>query len=197
MNEKIEAICRRWARELSQDLKRSLEKALKDGQPKRNTPQEAALTFSEIVDVSGGSINIQVLASGEYWVNIEDGRKPNSTPPPSDAVGKRWQNAHNIDARKVLAEIHLKHTGGLNIRKKSLGKKTKAKISYDTAAKRLAFILARSIGKKGIEPKPFVDRVITNERVNLLMTELSEVIGKEITANLELNNEYRNIKISI
>ena len=59
------------------------------------------------------------------------------------------------------------------------------------------FIIARSIGKKGIEPKPFVDRVLSEERLNELTLLLSEVIGQEMTATLDLEGEFKNVKIEI
>ena len=195
LEDKITAIGRNWGRNTAKDLKASLEQALKDAGS--TNPEEAALTFYNEVVIENGSVKIQILATGDYWINVEDGRKPNSTPPPSNVVGKVWQNKHNIDARVVLAEIALKSAKPTLSRTTNKLSKTKKKLSYDEAAKRLSFIFARSIGKKGIEPKPFVDRVLNDGRLNDLASKLSEVIGTEIVASLDLTNEFRTIKITV
>jgi hypothetical protein len=74
LERKIEAYTKAWAEETAIRLKSSLERALKDGQPLRRGSQEASLNFNDNVKVGDGKVSFQILATGDYWVNIEDGR---------------------------------------------------------------------------------------------------------------------------
>ena len=56
----------------------------------------------------------------DYWINIEDGRKPDSKMPPVDVI-KKWMIVRGIPDKPGVA-----------------------------------FVIARSIGKKGIKPNPFL-----------------------------------------
>ena len=56
----------------------------------------------------------------DYWINIEEGRQPNSKMPPVDVI-KKWMIVRGIPDKSGLA-----------------------------------FVIARSIAKKGIKPNPFL-----------------------------------------
>lgn len=197
LQEKIEAVCRNWARETAKDLKKSLEKALKEGQPLRRGEQEASLNFSDVVTVDDkGNANIKIVASGEYWINIEEGRGAGEQRPPSNVVGAKWQGKNAIKPQQILYEIELNAKKKLSKTSKGLSK-PKKQLSFNEAAKRLSFIFAGTISKKGIKPKPFVDRVINDGRVKILTKKISEVIGQDISAELNLNNEFKKIKITV
>lgn len=199
LQEKITAICRNWSRKLAQDLKESLERALKDGQPKRSG-QQASLTFGdEVVVDEQGNANIKIIATDEYWINIEDGRGKGEKRPPSKALGAKWQTKNGINPNQILKEIQInakKKYSRLTKTGKRLSKPA-MELSFDEAAKRLSYIFAGAISRNGIEPKPFVDRVITESRLRELTNKISEAMGQEVTAQLDFNNEFKNIKIKI
>jgi hypothetical protein len=193
--DKIQEVCEDWAKNLSIELKNSLEKALHDGGS--NNPQQAALTFNPVVKVdTKGNALVQIVATGDYWAVIEDGRKPNSKMPPPDKVGGKWMSTQGIDPRQILAEIEAKRKGGLSPIKNGLSKQKKA-LSYNEAAKRLSFVFARSIGRKGIEAKPYIKSVINDEAIEDLTDRLSEVMGKDIETSLSFGNEFKNIKVEL
>lgn len=73
--------------------------------------------------VNEGKIDLSFVAL-DYWVTIEEGRKPNSRMP-NVAEIKKWMVAKNIPAKPGLA-----------------------------------FVIARSIGKKGTKPQPFLRETI-------------------------------------
>ena len=201
LERKIEAYAKAWAEETAISLKASLEKALKDGQPLRRGSQEASLNFTDNVKVGSGKVLVQILATDDYWVNIEEGRDKDKTPPPSNSVGKKWQGKSGIKPQQILKEIQLNYE-----KKKKYSRLTKTgsrlskpkkELSFNEASKQLSYIFSRSIGKKGIVPKPFVDRVLTDQWLGVLTSQLSEITGEHFVGELNFNNEFKNIKIVI
>jgi len=196
LTDKIAEAQKKWGKEFATDLKASLETALKKG--RKGNPQEASLHFDEQIEYSSDGVKVQIIASGDYWLNIEKGRKPGAKRPPSEVVGKKWQNANNINAKKVLAEIavNYKRKNGLSVTDRKITRRKK-ELSYDEAAKRLSFILAGSISKKGIKAKPYVQEVLNDGRVDELKQTISGIVGREIVLELNFKNEFENITIVV
>jgi hypothetical protein len=187
LEQNIEAKCRNWGRKLSQDLHKSLNDVL-------GNVQDSKIQFNEVISVSKDGVSVQIIASDEYWMYIESGRKPGSKPPPSDVVGLKWQGSRGIQPKRVLAEIELKRKKRLSTIDRRLSKTTK-ELSTQEASKRLSFIIARSIGKKGIEPKPFVEKVVTNERLNELASMISLEYGRDFEASLTFKESTIKIEL--
>ena len=170
LKEDIDKIIIPFGDALANDLKSSLELALHDG-GSRNV-QESSVTFQPKYTVTNDSVSVQIVTEQEHWFYIENGRKPGKMPPPNK-LGKEWQSSQKIDPRKVIAEIQIK-----------TGKKTSKKLSFDKATKQLSFLIARSIGKKGFKPRPFIDRVLKDGRIDKLTKDISQVLKKDITIQL-------------
>ena len=169
VNEEAKKILEDFGEDIIIDLKNSLIAAMRAA-GNRNV-QEPHLDFSYSqpkAEVDGVSMN--VIASDEYWKWIESGRKPGAKRVPAGALGKRWQNQNGIDARQILINIRLKKNPQL--------KTSKNKLNYDKSVRSLAFVVQRSIFRKGIKPRPFVDRVLNDGRVNKLSLDLERALGK-------------------
>lgn len=167
--EEAKKILEDFGEEIIIDLKNSLSAALKAAGNK--SPQEPALDFSFTAPtIESDGISMNVLASDEYWKWIESGRKVGAKRVPADVLGLKWQNKNGIDARQVLVNIRLKKNPSLKI--------SKNKLNYDKSVRSLSFIIQRSIFRKGIKPKPFVNRVLNDGRVQKLSNKLTEALGK-------------------
>lgn len=175
--DKVKDLLTEFGKELSADLEVSLRKALKDGG--RKNVQTTKLNFKEDSYINGDGAAMDIIATGEYWKFIESGRKKGARKLPADVVGKKWQNENNIDPRKVLIQLRLKKNPKLKISKQTL--------NYDKAAKSLSFIIQRSIFNKGIRPKPFVDRVVKDGRINDLKADLKAILGVEYKLEITLD----------
>lgn len=191
LQEEIDKECRKYGKKLAIYMKANLEEAL---QKEGKSVQEASLTFNEVVTQTQDGVKIQIIATDEYWINIEKGRKKGSMPP-SDALGKQWQNKHNINAKEVYLEIQANYQrkNGLSTTNRKLSKPKKT-LSYNDYAKRLSFIFARIIERKGIEAKPFVQQALKEAKVDEFQKRISEIIGKDMRVQLQLNNS--NIKLN-
>lgn len=138
-----------------------------------------SLYRDKIKDYSNGklfkTINYQIVNGGdefkvtinleEYWKFIEKGRRAGSKMPPVSAIEK-W-----ITVRRILPKpITLKS-----------GKQVIPSI------KSLAFVIARSIGKKGIKARPFMAKSI-DEAAKLFKDKLKVALVEDITAHSENTN---------
>ena len=135
--------------------------------------QESSVTFQPKYIVTDEKTSIQIVTAQEHWRYIEHGRKPGKMPPPNK-LGKDWQVSQGIDARKVIAEINIK----------SNPKAKPKRLSFDKASKQLSFLIARSIGRKGLKARPYIDRVLNDGRIDKLKNDLAKVISKDIKIEL-------------
>ena len=93
----------------------------------------------------------------DYWKYIEDGRRPGAKMPPVEAI-KKW-----IEYKKILPRpIQLKS-----------GK------TVIPSTQQLAFVIARSIGKNGIEARP-----IARETVDQLNNEFVSILKASIQRDI-------------
>ncbi len=162
-SDKIIEVLDSWGLELVNDMRDAVDKYYKSG-----GGQSSALAGSvKYYTLNSGGKYTFALTMADYWKWANDGRKKGVKGVPLEVLGKQWQNKHNIDARKIL----LQYQKGL--------KKDKKRLNYDKAVKSLAFLIQRSIKKKGIEPRPFYDEVVTPERMNDLKVRLAKAIKDE------------------
>jgi len=184
VKDRAKEILKEWGSELSKDLETSLVKALRDG-GNRNV-QNPALNFREDAYFIGDGVELNIIASGEYWKWIESGRKVGAKNIPADVVGKKWQGLNGIDPRRILLQIRAK----VKTKKRKLNIKTKP-LDYDKAAKSLSFIIQKSIKKKGIKAKPFTNRVLEDGRIEELALRLRQELGKEFKLEI-ISDVYSN-----
>lgn len=210
LQEEINKEVRKYGKKLAVYLKANLEEALGGSRE-----QEADLHFEEVLTPTESGIRLQLVAMAhgkpvDYWSYIEHGVNGTSIKYGSpfsykkkainfDAVGKKWQNKHNIDPRKVLADIELKYEEGKKYsRLTKTGKrlsKPKKELSYNDSAMKLSRIFAVAIARDGLEPKPFVNKAIQDSKPDEFKKRISEIMGKEIAFALNLNNNDTPIKL--
>ena len=114
-------------------------------------------------EITKGSSNyIVTINLEEYWKNISYGRKPGSRMPPIEAI-KNW-----IEYKKILPRpIQLKS-----------GK------TVLPSTEQLAFVIARSIGKNGIEARP-IARETVDQLNNEFIGDIKASIQRDIMSIIE------------
>lgn len=169
----IDKLLNNYTQKWANDLEKSLFDALKKGG--RGNPNPPDIEFKGGVVYGAGSVKLQVYANKDYWYYIENGRKKGSMPP-TKALGKDWQAKNGISPSQIIYEMTLEYN-----KKKGLTKRKVTKLPFAKAAKQFAFIVARSIKIHGIKPRPFIDKGTNDNDLKVLITTLSQMIGKEVT----------------
>lgn len=167
INKVIIEVLTRWGLDVVNDMKAEIDNVVThDG------GQSSALSGSVNYKVinKGGEIS-WLLTMNPYWKYVEGGRRAGKKPPPSASI-KEW-----IKQKESLKANIDKILGRVTVSKKktALSKGTKS-MSFDNKLNSLAFMIARSIGKKGIKPKPFFNKVINEARINELNELLAPVL---------------------
>jgi hypothetical protein len=173
VNEEIDKLLNDFTEQWARDLEVSLFDALKKGG--RGNPSAVDIRFKGGVSYGVGKVTLAVYADKDYWYYIENGRKKGKMPP-TKVLGEKWQAANGISPSKIIYDMTIEYN-----QKKGFTKRKVKKLPFQKAAKQFAFIVARSIGKKGIKPKPFVDKGSNPQNLKDLLTNISKLIGKEVT----------------
>lgn len=195
MQSELDKEIRKFAKKLAVYMNAELEESLGD------RVQEKALRIEDEVAYEGGNIVIRMMATGDYWRYIEygvDGTKNSQGSPykfkkgyiPSKVVGAKWQQSVGItDPKRILLNIEIKYRGQ-NQRnrdyRRSLRIKGKKGLPYSEAAKRLSWVLSKSIAKKGLKPRPFIQDAIRGADLDGFNKKIADILGREII--IDLNN---------
>jgi hypothetical protein len=173
--ERIESLFKKFGKELADDLRYSEIEALKKGG--RRNPNATTLTFEpKTKSTPDGNVVLDIVANDKYWRWIESGRRAGARKIPADVVGKTWQNQNGIDPRVIILSIQARRKRLTSTPRLA---KSKSSLDYNKSAKQLSFIIQRSIFKKGIKPKPFVDKVLNDGRLATFKNELIPVMGEQ------------------
>jgi hypothetical protein len=164
-NEKLIKIFKDFGKSMADDLDDSFVDALNS--KGRSSPQTTKMNFNPEVQETAYGVRLNIVAYDTYWRWVESGRKKGARRVPADKLSKKWQNKNGINAVTIIAEIQ----------RKRLGYAPK-KLKYGTAVKQLAFIIQKSIYKKGIVPKPFVDKIINDGRFEKFRNDLVPILGE-------------------
>jgi hypothetical protein len=175
VNEEIDKLLNDFGAKWANDLKTSLDKALKDGAKSGERVQTSRIEFVGGVKYYPNKVIISITPNEDYWYYIENGRKKGKQPP-TKVLGEKWQAKNGISPSKILYQMTIDYN-----QKKGFTKRIVKKLPFQKAAKQFAFIVARAIGKNGIKPKPFIDRVTEDGRKDELAQQMGKLIGKAIT----------------
>lgn len=190
LENKIINVLSRWGRDLVNDMKAEIDRVVT-----HNGGQASKLSGSVNYKVinKGGVISYQ-LTMNRYWEVVEKGRGANKKAPPSKAIKEFIKQTEELTSNidNILLSISIKHKGISKRKRKGAitGRGLKG-MAFDKKLNSLSFMIARSIGKKGIKAKPFYDNVINDERINELKELLAPVMKEyfilEIKKAIDLN----------
>jgi len=131
------------------------------------------------VKVMGQTVVMEITMD-DYWRWVNDGRKAGGKQPPPQAMLKHIAN-RGISTAKI--QNFYKNKKGLQIKRKK-------PISPQKARNTLAFLIGRSIKKKGIKPTNFLDEVLESDLVTEMESAISKSLGRMIT--LEIKKDLKN-----
>lgn len=141
-------------------------KGLVENLKKSDRVSTGALSQSIRFDVTDEeTIQKMTLYMEDYWQYVDEGRKKGGKQPPIDSILKFIRN------RGIAPTAP----------KRKLNKASK-KISMDKRRRSLAFIISRSIAKKGIKPTDFYTDTVTPQ----LEKDIADDIGKAISVDIKV-----------
>lgn len=173
----LQSLFERYGKIFVEKTKSNLISGLKKNNP-GSDPTTGLLYPSIAFDVEIiGSIFRFTINMEDYWVNVNDGRRPGAIPPPITPIIKWLQhnptvaNSFSLTTKK-LKDIEMTTFKGLSVKVPILS---------------ASFAISKSIGNKGIAPTNFFTDVITPDAVAKLKKDISTIIGRSIEINILLN----------
>ena len=139
-----------------------------------------------------GSVNYKVLNTNgkitftltmnKYWYWFDKGRAANKKAPPAAAIKSFLEKKgfSQSKANQILLSVNAKHKGiGKKLGGNKISHRNLKTISFDKKLTMISWLFAKSIGKKGTKPHHFIDKVITDERIEDLKTQLKPLLKEQ------------------
>lgn len=123
------------------------------------------------------------LAMSDYWEVLNDGRGKGKGKPPVDDIVK-WMRKRGIKSTVSDKKNKIIKSTKNKIERKDI--KTK---SIESARRSHAFAIAVNIGKKGIDPTHFFDKVLNDGRLIELQNTIAQQLKKDIIIQIKKDGE--------
>ena len=164
-------------RKILENYKQIIIDAIADSLEKNDRIAKGLLVQSISINIRSFATNmVMEISMADYWKYVDGGRKKGSKMPPIDAMLKHIAN-RGINY-KGIQNSYKNKKGQLVKRKKPLAK--------EKALRTLAYLIGRSISKKGIKPTNFVDEAFDNNILDNMSRDLSTALGREILIDFNL-----------
>lgn len=164
-------------RKILENYKQIIFDALAESITKNDKVARGGLIQSISINIRSFATNmVMEISMADYWKYVDGGRKKGSKMPPIDAMLKHIAN-RGINYKGIQNNYKNKK-GQLVKRKKPLAK--------EKALRTLAYLIGRSISKKGIKPTNFVDEAFDNNILDNMSRDLSTALGREILIDFNL-----------
>lgn len=179
-------------REVLEKYVKIFEKALRDSLEKHKAHEISnGSLYSSIhayTRIFGQSVEL-IVTMNDYWKFIDKGVSGTQVKYPTNYSFK-GKNVNQEAMLKMIANGGIKVEMSKRQKKtnKSLsskfGKRLHRQITLEKKRKTLAFILGRSIAKKGIKPNRFASRVFESRLIDKMRADLIQSVGREIKLDL-------------
>lgn len=164
-------------RKILENYKQIIIDAIADSLEKNDRIAKGLLVQSISINIRSFATNmVMEISMADYWKYVDGGRKKGSKMPPIDAMLKHIAN-RGINYKGIQNNYRNKK-GQLVKRKKPLAK--------EKALRTLAYLIGRSISKKGIKPTNFVDEAFDNNILDNMSKDLSTALGREILIDFNI-----------
>lgn len=135
------------------------------------------------VDYKQGGIVLNIKMN-DYWVFVDKGR--NAGPVSEDGQNKikEWSKSRGVAEKIRISDLNLR-LAKQKENKTDRKKKKLTKMPFERAAKSAAFLIARKLKNKSLEPTNFFSEVIKDGRIDDLKKELAELIKTDVIINIK------------
>jgi hypothetical protein len=196
IDKEIIALLSEFGKDITVDLKSNLKKRLeeraartlakskyKDKSVKKLTSRlEASILANPVKYVNGGLLF--TLTMNDYWIFVNEGRNPGSVSSDGQSKIAEWSRTRDFAEKIRVSDLEArKEKQSKSKSKRKL--KTLKKMPFDRAKKTAAFLIARKLKKKSLEPTHFFDEVIKDGRIEELQSKIAKLINTEIIIDIQ------------
>ena len=172
--------------QLVKDTRTSLQKKLDARAAKHGGKKVQSRLFASIAappaEYKSGGIYSK-LVMNDYWVFVNDGRNAGNVSLDGQKKLEDWSSTRGFAEKIRITDLENRKKKQSLSERKNLKKLTK--MPFDKAKKAAAFLIARSLKKKNLEPTRFFDEVIKDGRVAKLKEDIAKVVKSEIIIDVQ------------
>ena len=135
----------------------------------------------------GGGIVVK-LVMNDYWVFVNEGRNPGNVSADGQSKIAEWSATRGFAEKIRIKDFDLRTKIQNEAKAKNANRKKWTKLKkmpFDKAKKAAAFLIARKLKSKKLEPTYFFDEVIKDGRVQKLQQDLAEIMETEIIVDIQ------------
>ncbi len=187
IDKEIVALLNDFNTKLKDDTQLSLKTKLNERAAKNKGKSVQSRLFASVkalpatFDASGVTIK---LVMNDYWVFVNEGRNPGNVSAEGQSKIAEWSDTRGFAEKIRIKDLEKrKEKQSKSERKGKL--KTLKKMPFDRAKKAAAFLIARKLKSKKLEPTYFFDEVIKDGRVEKLQQDLAKIMETEIIVNVQ------------
>ena len=165
------------------NLKKKLDERAFSAKGKSVDKSRLSASIDSKVSYSSGGIKLKIIMN-DYWDIVDGGRRASSVSEDGKLSIQKWANTRGFTEKIRLSDLK-KRKEKQSKSKTKRKKKVLKKMDFDKASKVAAFLIARSLEKKQLEPTNFFTEVIKDGRLKELKEKLSELIKTDIIIEIK------------
>lgn len=130
-----------------------------------------------------GGITVK-LVMNDYWIFVNEGRNPGNVSAEGQSKIAEWSATRGFAEKIRISDLEKrKEKQSKSKSKRKL--KTLKKMPFDRAKKAAAFLIARKLKSKKIDPTHFFDEVIKDGRLEKLQKDIAAIMQAEIIIDIQ------------
>jgi hypothetical protein len=187
IDKEIVALLNDFNTKLKDDTQLSLKTKLNERAAKNKGKSVQSRLFASVkalpatFDASGVTIK---LVMNDYWVFVNEGRNPGNVSAEGQSKLAEWSDTRGFAEKIRIKDLEKrKEKQSKSERKGKL--KTLKKMPFDRAKKAAAFLIARKLKSKKLEPTYFFDEIKNDGRIQKLEQDLAEIMQTEIIVDIQ------------
>ena len=135
----------------------------------------------------GGGITIK-LVMNDYWVFVNEGRNPGNVSAEGQSKLAEWSATRGFAEKIRISDFNLRTKIQNDAKAKNANRKKWTKLKkmpFEQAKKAAAFLIARKLKSKKLEPTYFFDEVINDGRTEKLKEDIAKLIQTEVIIDIQ------------
>ncbi len=191
IDKEILALLNDFNTKLKDDTQLSLKNKLNERAAKNKGKSVQSRLFASVkalpatFDSNGVTIK---LVMNDYWVFVNEGRNPGNVSAEGQSKLAEWSDTRGFAEKIRIKDFDLRTKIQNEAKAKNANRKKWTKLKkmpFDKAKKAAAFLIARKLKSKKLEPTYFFDEVIKDGRVEKLQKDLAEIMETEIIVDIQ------------
>lgn len=170
-------------KKLNERAIKTLSKSKFEDKSVKNVKSRLWASIDSKVDYKQGGIVLNITMN-DYWKFVDKGRNAGSVSEDGQNKIKDWAKTRGVAEKIRISDYNLR-LAKQKESKTDRKKKKLTKMPFERAAKSAAFLIARKLKNKSLEPTNFFTEVYNDGRIDELKKQIAELIKTDVIINIK------------